>query len=69
MSISITPVSGSTADFNVAVLIKPIAYSTSWDDTSLLSRILAKASLNLIIDSNNLGVAIIVLCDLPRFLI
>ena len=43
MSISINPVSGSTADFNVALLINSIAPSTSCAVTSLLSLILAKA--------------------------
>lgn len=61
MSISTIPVSGSVADFRVAKLIRFIASSASYSETSVDSLILAKASLNLIIDSSSLGVAEMVL--------
>jgi len=61
MSISTRPVSGSVADLSVAKFMRSIAYSASSAETSVDSLILAKASLNLIIDSRSLGVAEIVL--------
>lgn len=69
MSISIIPVSGSVADLRVAKLIREIAYSTSSTDTSLLRRILAKASPSRIIDSKSLGVALIEFKFSPYLLI
>ena len=68
MSMSTIPVSGSVADLRVAKLIKSIAYSASSADTSVDSRILAKASLSLIIDSSSRGVADMVLKLCPSAL-
>ena len=63
------PVIGSIAALLVATYIKRTASATCLASTTLLSSILAKASDNLIKDSNCLGVAVIVFRDIPPFLI
>lgn len=69
ISISISPVFGSVALYCIAVFINLTASSISFFSTKSLSLILATASASLIIDSNYLGVAVIVFLELPIFLI
>lgn len=65
ISISIRPVVGSIALYYIAVLISLTASSTSLFSTVLLNLILATDSAILIIDSNCLGVAVIVFFEFP----
>lgn len=69
MSISISPVIGSVALYCMAVLISLTDSSTSLFSTVSDSLILAIDSAILIIDSNYLGVAVIVFLELPILLI
>lgn len=69
MSISISPVDGSVADYWRAVFINLTDSSTSLDSTIGDNLILARASESLIIDSNYLGVAVIVFLEFPILLI
>ena len=63
--ISISPVLGSVADYFIAVLIRRTASCMSCSATSVAKRILAIASEILIMESNYLGVAVIVFLVLP----
>jgi hypothetical protein len=67
ISMSISPVVGSVALYYIAALIKRTASSTSFFSTVSDSLIFAKASEILIIDSNYLGVAVIVFLEIPIF--
>ena len=69
ISMFICPVLGSVAAYCIACLISLTASSKSHFSTSCDSLILAIASDSLIIDSNYLGVAVIVLLVLPKLLI
>lgn len=66
--ISIYPVTGSTAAYWVATQISQIDSATSIASTVSDKRIFAKASEMRIIDSNYLGVAVIVLREAPSLL-
>ena len=65
MSILISPVVGSVADYCKAILISLTASSMSTFSTHYESLILAIDSDNLIIDSSCLGVAVTVFLELP----
>lgn len=69
MSMLISPVVGSVADYCRACLISLTPSSTSLFSTNGESLILARDSEILIIDSSYLGVAVIVFLVLPRVLI
>lgn len=69
ISMSISPVTGSVALCCIAVLMSLTASSISYFSMVSLSLILATASANLMVDSNCLGVAVMVFLELPRLLI
>lgn len=69
ISISISPVIGSVADCYIAVFISLTASSISLFSIVSLNLIFATASASLIVDSNYLGVAVMVFLELPRLLI
>jgi hypothetical protein len=68
MSMLISPVVGSVADYYMAFLISLTASSRSLFSTNSDKRILARDSEILIIDSSYLGVAVMVFLLFPRLL-